>query len=425
MQIDLLLEKGEKQERFIEHLNALLRKAEVVRIALPQRSPDGTVTYHSSSTRGSSASASLEDGGLYSTIFEFRTIEGSITLEWTLQFSSDGTLRHLRVDSADPQHSDGAWQEEARQLVISALTGALGEKGMRFFGRVPFYYIGPNLDGEYWLPGFRFAPALPDDEKPRTVNYERVVFIDLNVDAIDREHAHLLATAAARTHSARLSFLLDLGLSRPSPSQFRWVGKERLPLGFRLGAETPDRMPEKSELCHLGKYEGVLDTPEESRSGLVSLPPEARKIFRGLARAKSSVRDAFDRCARLYQVALVLDPEFASAGLAYRIAAVEALSKSMDPPPGFQRFVRDHADLWPVEESVLDDLYGSVRSAHFHHGVFPVELLERTTVAQPLITPRSHYEGLLLTFGQSLTRKAIVGWLRLNILGISTPEHEW
>ena len=68
------------------------------------------------------------------------------------------------------------------------------------------------FDGQYWLPGYRFAPAWPADPEPWLLNAERVVVIDQNISAIDVYHAHVLANEAARRYSARLSLLLDIGL---------------------------------------------------------------------------------------------------------------------------------------------------------------------------------------------------------------------
>jgi hypothetical protein len=59
--------------------------------------------------------------------------------------------------------------------------------------------------------------------------------------------------------------------------------------------------------------------------------------------AAPSLRESFDRAARLHQVGAVCGALFPSVGLAYRVAAVEAASSS-DPryAGGFKDFMRAH-----------------------------------------------------------------------------------
>lgn len=58
------------------------------------------------------------------------------------------------------------------------------------------------------------AAALPDEneDSPVTVNFERVVALDFEVNATDRHDAIYLASEFARRWAARLSLVLDVDL---------------------------------------------------------------------------------------------------------------------------------------------------------------------------------------------------------------------
>ena len=85
-------------------------------------------------------------------------------------------------------------------------------------------------------------------------------------------------------------------------------------------------MPEKGEQCPLGAYKGSLAARYRIAGELLSLPAQARSILRGIDDVDHPlVANAFDCGARLYQVAAVCGRFFPSVGLAYRVAAVEAV----------------------------------------------------------------------------------------------------
>jgi len=313
------------------------------------------------------------------------------------------------------------WEIAAHSFVEHVLVAALAKKVTKFFRRSAFHYIGPNLAGEYWLPGFRLAPALPSDDFPMMVNAERVLFIDQTVEAIDNLHSIFVADEIARRHAARLSLLLNIGLYRPPPEQI-WVLRsqpeqpyqisERRHWGFIDPKGLPSVMPAKGAECPLGPFEGsVMDF--WPTGGLLACPSEIRRILRGVNHRGGSFSEAFDKCARLFQVARVAGKMFGSVGLAYQIAAVEAITKAGTGYDSFADFMRKNLPATDGLDSYLDLLYGSVRSAHFHAGEFP--LGEFVATRMDITDTEACGRTDLGFFGSRIIRKAIMAWIMRTI----------
>jgi hypothetical protein len=148
-------------------------------------------------------------------------------------------------------------------------------------------------------------------------------------------------------------------------------------------------------------------------------PREARKILRGIDRANPMIADAFDRCARLYQVASVCGRTFPSVGLAYRVAAVEAISAADNTVKGFSEFMRKYVKSSGDIESLLQYLYGSARSGHFHAGAFPMGEFSRQNYFDPLIDIDTAHHDSIHRSCDDLIREAVVNWMLMMV-----PEPE-
>lgn len=405
MEIVLNIPRGQRQQEFVDYLNSALRQ----RIA------------------SSTGSAGINEENLFESTVKgpFSIDQSLIQLTWRLTKDSKGTLLKLVIEIADPSAAESNWKTAVYEFVTSVLTTALAEKRQKFFRRSFFFYVGPQLDGEYWLPGYRFAPAYPEDPQPHLINAERVVSIDLEIEAIDDLHASALAGEAAQRHAARLSLLLNAGLYRTEHTlRWGWLAFEGQPatesvrfyLGFMHPSLNLTQMPNKGERCALGGYKGSLAARYRVAGELQSLPPEARKILRGVDNSAPLVADAFDRGARLYQVATVCGQSFPSVGLAYRVAAVEAISKADNQCKGFSDFMRKYVSSQKEIEGVLTYLYGVARSAHFHEGEFPMGEFSRSPFwFDPLMDSEAVQRDAFHRMCYELTREAIVNWLSLMV----------
>lgn len=401
MYIPLNLQRGERQQAFIDYLNAALRR----RTAL------------------TSGSAGVDDDGCYQSEFNgpFQIDQATISLTWRLTKSPTGELNALSVERSDDKSTGVEWEKAVYELVTSVLAATLSETRDKYFQRSIFFYVGPQLDGEYWLRGYRFAPANLDDPHPHLINAERVTCVDQDVAAIDAEHAFALADVAARRHAARLSLLLNTGLYGTEHTQ-RWVWpvnngqpaseSVRYQLGFEHPSARLTSMPSKGQVCQLGAYKGSLTASYRVAGELLSLPAEARKILRGVDSAPPIVSESFDQCSRLYQVAAVCGRYFPSVALAYRVAAVEAMSAADPDAKGFSDFMRRHVRSQSNIDSVLNYLYGDARSGHFHGGQFPMgEFDRRGYFSNPFMDAEEAHLEMFHRACYELTREAIVNWL--------------
>jgi hypothetical protein len=401
MEIALNLPRGERQQAFLDYLNAALRER--------------TGAYSGSAGVGADGTFQVSASG------PFQVGQSTVHLTWLLSKTPDGQLTKIAVEYAGEGTSDSNWERAVYEFVTSVLATTLSETRQKYFRRTFFYYIGQQLDGEYWLPGYRFAPAYPADPYPHLINAERVISIDQHVLAIDDQNAFVLADAAARRHSARLSLLLNAGLYGAEHNQ-RWVWpvvdgvpaseSVRYQLGFQHPSALLNEMPRKGQVCPLGEYKGSLAARYRVAGELLSLPAEARKILRGVDSASPAISESFDRGARLYQVATVCGKYFPFVALAYRVAAVEAISEADPASKGFSNFMRKHVRSQSDISDILSYLYGVARSAHFHGGEFPMGEFNRMSMfASPFMDADAVQRDSLHRTCYELTREAIVNWL--------------
>lgn len=406
MRIELNIKKGKKQQLFLDYFNSALRNV---------------------STSASGSSQFYEDGTFESsTTIDFLVDDRAAPLTWKITKLPNGSLEGIEINNVDANDKEEPWREDVSNFINTLLTNAFKEKQQEFFFRRIFYYIGSQLDGEYWLPGFRFAPLNIEDSEPFLLKAERVVSFDMNIEAIDRMNAMSLADVRASRHAARLSLLLNIGLYQPQGTS-RWVitaneESERYQLGFRARDINIYQMPKKGEICELGKYSGSLAGIYTSAGELNSMPKESRKILRGLENAEQKIADRFDRCARLYQVAAVVGSRFPSVGLAYRVAAVEAIVQGNSEFDGFSDFIRKNISGRAKLNEDLDFLYSDVRSAHFHAGKFPMGEYDQMRFFDQLRGSDDIQRMEKRSVGYELTREAIINWLSRVIPEVEGAE---
>ena len=352
-----------KRESFLEYFHAAYRKS--------------TGTFFTPT-----GSAGFRDGGYYeiSLTFPIQLGDGPVELIWNIHINNDGLLKELEIKSVELQES--IWSAAASKFVAEVLSAALSEKTEKNFYRSYVCRIGSDLDGEYWLPNFRFAPSMPEDKETSYLfNAERYLYIDQEIYAVDQVHGGDIAAERALLYSARLTLILDVALFQPSrgmkwvieqDESGRHVSKLRH-LGF-LGPDMPDKMPSKGAECRLGDYSDSVRNPEINSIGaaLLKCPVETRRILKGLDKCPLRVREAFDSCSRLYQTSLVAGWGFPTIRLAYQVGAIESIVQKAGGYKGFSDFVRREASLPKESSEFLDYLHGSVRSAHFHGGEFPL-----------------------------------------------------
>lgn len=414
MRISLERLTSSQAKGFLDYFRAELRSVGTPISARDQVDEEGT--YSSSTT------IALHVGGQ------------NVPVTWSFEVPP-GASGPTAIEVSAVEGSGMPWDSAAAEVVERAIEAVLADVKAEFFRRRQYSYTGPALSGEYWLSDFRFAPALRDDEDPAARLVERVVVIDQVVEAIDEAHAGRLAVLRAEREAARLSLILDRPILRPLPEIGRWAlvptGNESSELEYRrvtpaLPPTAVRTMPREGELCGLGKYDGSFRKLTRREFPLLALPKETPAIFRSLERVEMRAREAFDACARLYQVGQMMGRRWPTAGLAYNVAAVDALATRIGGGgtlKAFKAFVEPRVQVrYDLSEfnDMLKRLWGRVRSAHFHGGSFRFSELAWGSV--DLDGPdRLRDEDWFIRAHLAL-RSAIVSWTMDEIVAANGPE---
>ena len=342
----------------------------------------------------------------------FKEQFGRLALKFQFMTVADGMLKGVTISPICVPDVRVSWSELAHEFITSALAAAFNKQVDSFFIRRKLYYVGPELDGEYWLGSVRFAPAEPIPSAHPFVRCERAVFLDFTVDAIDDLHAIYLVNQLERSFAARLSLLLDIDLYPHSDGQV-WVklpddsSSARCQRGYENGSQ-PQSMPRKGEACTAGAAAPIarqILTKEK-----LKIPAEARRFIRAVDQCEHSKRQLIDGAARLYQIGLSLRTRFPSATLAYSIAAIDALSKTIDQC-NVGEFLRRFSPLSRANPSVSKMLWGDFRSAHFHAGKFRLGEFNEHRLMDVIIDECAANQMHVDVLSRQITREAIVNWI--------------
>jgi hypothetical protein len=239
-------------------------------------------------------------------------------------------------------------------------------------------------------------------------------------------HAHLLTNPIGKTHAARLALILDRGMYS-SDHSLRWFypapdaqlepSSIRSHLGHNQSLLYLSKMPSKGKSVKLERYSESLFGSAERSPDLTFVPNDARLVLRSLAKSDPLLVQAYDRCARLYNVSLVCGRIYPSVGLAYRVAAVEAIVKTTGKYSSFSDFVRRYSLDLDASEAMLGYMYGDVRSAHFHSGEFPLgEYPEQISLFGPILDPEYGDNLPIARKGAFILRSAVIRWIQDNIV---------
>lgn len=342
----------------------------------------------------------------------FKEQFGNLSLKLRFTTVADGMLEGVTVSLISAQDTLVLWRELAYEFINSALAATLSKRMSSFFMRRKLYYVGPELDGEYWLGKIRFAPAEQIPSELPIVRWERAVFLDFTVIAIDSLHAMYLANQLEKGFAARLSLLLDVDLYPHSHEQV-WVhlpdgsGSARCNRGHRDDGQ-PQSMPRKGQACPAGTMASVARQIFATEK--LKIPTEARRFFRAIDQSEPSKRQYIDGAARLYQIGLSQRTRFPSAALAYSVAAIDALSKTINPS-SVNEFLRRFSPLSIVHPDVSAKLWGDVRSAHFHAGGFALGEFEERRLMDTIIDADAANQMHVKVRSWQITREAIVNWI--------------
>jgi hypothetical protein len=347
---------------------------------------------------------------------------GKVSVTWKILLTPDGSAISIEaVSGADIEKE--SWEQKAEEFIGSILISVLSGKKQTFFRRSHFAAIsGSNLNGEYWLPGYRFAPQFPDDDS-HLINAERYLVIDQEIKAVDSLHADELADERAALASAHLSLMTDVGLYKPmhehkwflkrEEGEFKQYRESTQLIDFNI----PEKMPKKGEECQGVKFEGSVFQHERAANNEFRCPEETRKILRGLSAANPAKKSAFDKCALLYQLGLTIGRYYPTVRTSYEYASINAIVQELSKEySGVSDFIRKN--ISENVESLLDYMHSRIRSAHWHGGEF---VLGGTDHRMDFLTnPAEHVRFNIIRTAHRVIRTSIFNWVMREIADNNT-----
>lgn len=320
------------------------------------------------------------------------------------------------IEVSCPMGETTAWREFVGRKVSQAFAEAFGQQRAQYFFRGLFMYIGPGLDGAYYISGWRIAPATP----PRPMFCEQGIYFDAYVEGIDHNHALSKFQAYSKEVMAILSVIFNKGIYS-IPLEFRWVhlsGNESdsLQLGFRDSEPYPTQMPDKDPTT-AGKYiepDKVLHLSAEQST--LCAPNNLRKLYRAYESIDENEKQAFLNAARLFQLSLTAGRASKTLYTSYQIAAIDALAKPIRENNKNKNAILAIVQRYmPGAEGVVGQLYESVRSAHFHQGFFSNSDTQGIHI-RPFMGPEHLIHETDIMRRHNITRTVMISWLTDRIV---------
>lgn len=405
MKIELELLDAKKSQEFLKYFIAQLKEKDGMPILL------------------CNATAGFNEYNQYETLLEDTVPTNdnqTMMIDWKIIQNIDGTIPYIEAVSKSNISIENC-SKHLYTFVQKVQTLTLSETKKEFFNRQYYCYINSsNLMGEYWLGSkIRIAPLYPNDEK--LMNAERILVIDQLIEAIDQAHANQLAEEQADIISAQLSFLLDIGLYRPSMEE-RWIihkdetTSEITNKRVRLGVwdfNSKREMPKKGEKSSLAKPEKSIFDIERFAFYDLNFPTETRKIFKALNQTDYQNKLAFEKACRLYRIALDLGRYHPTIGLSYMYGAIDSITQTTKKESGFSEFVRKY--VTGVDNTLLETIHSKIRSAHWHGGEFYMGENE-SRMKDYMLNPTESIRFNISTEATRIMRLAILNWLFTEVV---------
>jgi hypothetical protein len=323
-----------------------------------------------------------------------------------------GSLEYIEVSSVNESLN---WREVISKVFAVSLASAFGQNMNSYFIRQRFAYIGPRLDGVYYVSGWRISPATP--YTGTEILTESAIYLDMDVSGINQSYANAKSQKLGKEIISLLSVFLNKGFYK-IPSEKRWVYLSEdesnvYQLGFHDFEPYPAVMPKKDP-----EKAGTFVDPENivrpHFGQSFCLPNNIRKLFKTYNNLDPENKEAYLNAARMYQISLSLGRNNTTVLLSYQIAALDALSKPTRENNRNKNAIIGIVQKYsPGFEELIGNLYESIRSAHFHQGYFVEKDTEGINI-KPFMGPI--FKDYQQIFYNDVTRTVLISWLSERII---------
>ncbi|PJZ57239.1 hypothetical protein [Leptospira barantonii] len=302
---------------------------------------------------------------------EFISMDPEYKFNLILQKDFKGKINDIRINKTKKGAFPKKVKDKITLYLLSLIADFVSVKKESYCFRKSIEYIGYPLVGEYWLNNnIRISEAFSDSYNANLCLTSRVIYVDFRILAFNNNQSHVESIKLFDQIQNYLSFVQDVNIPRSSQGMV-WIypmqnteTNERKYSGFKVEPLLNSKLPKKGEFAKvINPTESILKFTRSRKY----LPSEFRKVYKWLQSEK--VGNCLANVFRLYRISKFLEDHFPSASIAYLIASVEALSAlSQNHKKKFAQFVRKYNPEINKNDRLIEEIYGTIRSAHFHSG---------------------------------------------------------
>jgi len=146
----------------------------------------------------------------------------------------------------------------------------------------------------------------------------------------------------------------------------------------------------------------------------IEIPNDIRKYFKNIASLNQKTKESFLSSARMYNLSLIFARQEATVEKSYKVCAIEALANF--EKISFSEFMQKYIPKLNDNNKKLLDYYYSIRSGHFHSGKFYFSEFETSLLSEVNFLLKEKMNDYFKF--NKLIREALINWVERNILNV-------
>jgi len=144
----------------------------------------------------------------------------------------------------------------------------------------------------------------------------------------------------------------------------------------------------------------------------IEIPNEIRRYFKNISSLDKNIKEVFLSSARMYNLSLIFARQEATVEKSYKVCAIETLATF--EKISFSEFMRKYIPKLSDDDKKLLDYYYSIRSGHFHSGKFYFGEFDVSLLAEVNFLLKEKTKEYFQF--NNLIREALISWVEENIL---------